>query len=814
MKNTDVIENINRYKQKSTDKLKDQQIAYIPTIDDKQIECMVSSYILDGQRTIINPAKYLCFRLRYLRFMPISGRTHLQYINKEWPINTLITGAKGNQILHPFALFINGYCVPWDMMSIVIGYDEYYLLINLEYSVKIANNISEVKFAQIMTLPDNITEDITTNTSDKTVMSFNKNGEYDTINVSIAYNINSTKIKVFKLNNLNSVDAVITDVDNDIAIDANNAIVFRNKILATNTKVGITRGLEAEYVNEVRGITIPYLSMAPTPVSNPNPSARFDSNILTITDPNNDGNSTYDIAICVNTASNASVNNISKIKSESVKTDVHAYNMNSPKPYWNTLKTDFYMNMDRKKYYDANVKDAIKAMMSYNSAFFNETFKNRSNLTIEEYTGAKINSMTTNGELVLSRMHDETYDEFMVMLVNGSMYEFYKSIKYNNSSCIIPIQGITDSDIVEIFRFKNVDNNVYHIKINESDGYGEYLPEIINTDMNLFSSETDHNYFDYPANGLQLFPVEYTLDTNADGKIKITLANPFYYGKNLIVAYKNRFKWFSYDLKETTDEFVVNLGDKFLYCNDYQKYMVFYNGRKLGSDHYRLTLPVRDTTPFYDFNIYLTLPINAGDRLDIIYVPSLMYDISMTATAPISGDISIAKDILTYGLSTDLYMIWINGKKIPKSHISDVYSTDLKINTDEKSIRTLCITKYIPDIDILTEAYKDNTSKWDSMKDQITDIYNMLGINSTTLTDTEPNIYANAFNIRSIMYELVREQFMMNPRVDITEPFIYDYQDVDKTLISSYDKNGNAILDGVADSEKTDNINSVERIWN
>ena len=662
MKNSDVIENINKYKHKSTDKLKDQQVAYIPTIDDKQIECMVSSYILDGQRTIINPAKYLCFRLRYLRFMPISGRTHLQYINKEWPINTLITGAKGNQILHPFALFINGYCVPWDMMSIVIGYDEYYLLINLKYSAEIANNISEVKFAQIMTLPDNVTEDITTNTSDKTVMSFNKNGEYDTINVSIAYNINSTKIKVFKLNNLNSVDAVITDVDNDIAIDANNAIVFRNKILATNTKVGITRGLEAEYVNEVRGITIPYLSMAPTPVSNPNPSARFDSNILTITDPNNDGNSTYDIAICVNTASNASANNISKIKSESVKTDVHAYNMNSPKPYWNTLKTDFYMNMDRKKYYDANVKDAIKAMMSYNSAFFNETFKNRSNLTIEEYTGAKINSMTTNGELVLSRMHDETYDEFMVMLVNGSMYEFYKSIKYNNSSCIIPIQGITDSDIVEIFRFKNVDNNVYHIKINESDGYGEYLPEIINTDMNLFSSETDHNYFDYPANGLQLFPVEYTLDTNADGKIKITLANPFYYGKNLIVAYKNRFKWFSYDLKETTDEFVVNLGDKFLYCNDYQKYMVFYNGRKLGSDHYRLTLPVRDTTPFYDFNIYLTLPINAGDRLDIIYVPSLMYDISMTATAPISGDISIAKDILTYGLSTDLYMIWINGK--------------------------------------------------------------------------------------------------------------------------------------------------------
>lgn len=811
MKNTDVIENINKYKQKSTDKLKDQQTAYIPTIDDKQIECMVSSYILDGQRTIINPTKYLCFRLRYLKFAAISGRTHLQYINKEWPIKTLITGSKGIKILHPFALFVNGYCVPWSMISIIIGYDEYYLLVNLDSNANIANNIADVKFAQIMSLPDSISEDVSNSISEKTIMSFDKNGEYNNTDISIAYNINSEKIKVFRFNNLKSADAINTGIDNNIALDTSNIITFKNKILATNAKIGIIRGIEAEYTNEVRGITIPYLSMRPTPISDANPTSRFDSNILTITDSDNDAN--YDISICVNVASNTSANNISKIKSESVKSDAHAFNINNPKSYWNTLKTDFYMNMDRKKYYDTNVKEAIKSMMSYNSAFFNETFKNRSNLNIEEYTGAEINAMTTNGEIVLSRMHDETYDEFMVMLVNGSMYEFYKSIKYTNSSCIIPIQDINDSDIVEIFRFKNVDNNVYHIRINEDDGYMEYLPEIINTDMNLFSSETDHNYFDYPSDGLQLFPVDYTLDTNSDGKIKIILNNPFYYGKDLIVAYKNRFKWFSYNLTETTDEFAVNLGDKFLYCNDYQKYMIFYNGRKLGSDHYRLTLPVRDTTPFYDFNIYLTLPINAGDRLDIIYVPSLMYDISMSATAPISGDISIAKDILTYGLSTDLYMIWINGKKIPRSHISDIYSTDLKINTDEKSIQTLCITKYIPDIDILSEAYKNNTSKWDSMKEQITDIYNMLGVNDVTLTDTEPNIYANAFNIRSIMYELVREQFMMNPRVDITAPFIYDYQDVDKSLINEYDTKGNAILDGVADSNKTDNINSVERIW-
>ena len=89
--NENIIKNINAYKAKSTDKLRDQQIAYIPTIEEDQIECSTSSYILDGQRRIFDQSRYLCIKLRYLKFMPITGRVHLQHINKIWGIEYLVS---------------------------------------------------------------------------------------------------------------------------------------------------------------------------------------------------------------------------------------------------------------------------------------------------------------------------------------------------------------------------------------------------------------------------------------------------------------------------------------------------------------------------------------------------------------------------------------------------------------------------------------------------------------------------------------------------------------------------------------------------
>ena len=251
-----------------------------------------------------------------------------------------------------------------------------------------------------------------------------------------------------------------------------------------------------------------------------------------------------------------------------------------------------------------------------------------------------------------------------------------------------------------------------------------------------------------------------------------------------------------------------------MYCNQYSKYLVFYNGRRLGSDHYRLTLPVRTTTPFYKFDIYLSLPCREGDRLDVIYVPSMFKDICMIPSIPVSGDIVVDKSELGYNLSTDLYMVWVNGKKIPKEQVVDIDSTHMRIISDVQTTETVCITQYIPDIDVLIQPFRENEALWDQVTAKLTkeDIEKLLSINGIDINNVEESIYANAVNIRSIMFELIREQYIMNPRVDITGPFIYDYQDVDTTAIESRDEDGCAILP-VNDSNRHDNLDNVERPW-
>ena len=423
-------------------------------------------------------------------------------------------------------------------------------------------------------------------------------------------------------------------------------------------------------------------------------------------------------------------------------------------------------------------------------------------------------NLNEDGVLIIPRQHSSMIDEFILMLVNGILYKYYRLIKYRANQCIIPIQEIAYTDTVEFLRFQNVNNGVTNIIINEDDGFLNYSPDIINNNMILFSTETDIDIFQFPLSGLQHFPVDYTLEIDDNGKIKINLTNSFYYGKPLNVAYRNRFQHFWFNLVETTDKYTVNLSDKFMYCNDYAKYLVFYNGRRLGSDHFRLTLPVRPTTPFSTFEIYLSLPVKTGDRLDIVYVPSLMHDTIMMPEVPVSGDIIVDKNVINYGLSTDLYMLWVNGKKIPASHIVDIDSTHIRIISDEASTETLCITKYIPDIDVLTSVFNENEALWDTITAQLSDseIYSLLGINGVNLTNTETNVYDGAVDIKAIMYELIREQFVMNPRVDITGPFIYDYQDVDQTAIDGYDSGNNAILP-VMDANRQDNLDNVTRPW-
>lgn len=810
-----VIENINLHKLKSADSLKDQQIAYIPRLNKNQIECMVQSYLIDGKRTIIDQARQVCFKLKYLNFKSMPPRKSITFKNGIWDMRELID----SNVILPFMLFINGLFVTWDRIRIAIGQENYFLVVRCDSMY--LDNKEDIKFAQIITLPSHTSLIIDYSRyymDENTLFAFNERGDFDVSGIFKIINTTGAHHMMFKYwSSLNGVNAVPIFYDTSIKLTDENVVLFIDGRLATGDKEKIKKAHDGEYKNQETGAITPCLDFETSDEElEPNPKIRFDSTLLTIGDGTNESGKMYSFGVFVNHKYTSTADNISRVSLEGLAPLIHEQNAGENNPeYLQDLQKPFEMAMDRTKAYDENVANAIKTMLSYNPWLFNSVYKDKSNLIIEEYDGFwALSNMNEDGVIQIPRQHSSTVDEYILMMVNGTIYQYYYMCKYVANKYIIPIQGINPEDTIELLRFRNVNNGVTNLTVNKEDGFRPYSSEIINEEMVLFSTETDLEHFDFPADGLQHFPVEYSLETNSDGEIQITLTNEFYYGKPLKVAYKNRFQHFWFNLTETTDKFTVNLGDKFMYCNDYSKYLVFYNGKRLGSDHFRLTLPVRPTTPFYKFDIYLTMPIKNGDRLDVVYVPSLMQDVIMTPEVPTSGDIVVDRSAINHGLTTDLYMVWINGKKIPASRISDIDSTHMRIITDEQSTETVCITKYIPDIDAITNIFKDNEALWDKIMKQLTneEIYKLLGIYGDTLTNTEESVYADAVNIRAIMFELIREQFMMNPRVDITGPFIYDYQDVDQTAIEGYDSGDNAILP-VADANRSDNLDDVERPW-
>lgn len=874
--NSEVVKAMTNLKSKNYFHLRNQQITYIPTIEDDQIDYMCQDYLIDGQRHIVKEAfrrdpqdensRYafeVCFKLRYLKHRFMDPRKANRYTTGIWKMRDLVE----NEVICPFALFINGRFIPWECMSIAIGKENYYLLANNgEWGEEFDDVLKNVKFAQIVSLPSHFKYDVGPRDVflDNFALSFNIDGYYNGTYADKVLGNNESYYRFYTDPETNHISFKRYDKDSGLTYTADkiefddidmrrlqiagdNVLLFSDGLFAGGHRKNIVKAYDSEHRDEATKKVTPCLEFVTD--NNINPIDHFvistDSNMVTVdymenkvytgvtteveytvfinyhNTPNVNNDALPELGYYEETLRNGEKNYHDMLSSD-FGNDPYSGGSSCSMLIW---KTDVPGDNPRLVGYDENLKDFLIGILRYNTSLLNDAIASTSNLKIEQHTGAWLKSITgKDGIAVIPRRHNIMCDEHILILVNGELYKLYYTCTEHANKYSIPVQDIEDDDVIEFLRFQNVNNLTGSLVLNKDDEYINYSTDVINDEMILFSTETDKDYFDFPEDGLQHFPVDYRILKDEKGYTKVELEDEFYYGKKLTVAYKNRYRHFTYILKGTTSQYTVNLGNKFMYCNDYSKFLVFYNGRRLGSDQYRLTLPVRPTTPFSKFDIYLTLPIVDGDRLDIIYVPSLMKDIFMEYTLDDSGNIIIDKDLLNYDLSKDLFMVWINGCKIPKSNIRDINTTQIAVTHNFKSVNTVCVTKYIPDIEEITEAMdivfdSGNTgSLWDNITESYlnsedeANLHKLLGITVDEFDKSEESIYANAVPIRSIMYELIREQYVMNPRVDTTNAFIYDYQDVDTTAIDGRDSEENAILP-VVDGNMEDNLDGVDRIW-
>ena len=168
-----------------------------------------------------------------------------------------------------------------------------------------------------------------------------------------------------------------------------------------------------------------------------------------------------------------------------------------------------------------------------------------------------------------------------------------------------------------------------------------------------------------------------------------------------------------------------------------------------------------------------------------------------------SGYIYLNKDKLPAPFCKELYMVFVNGKKVPNDNIYNISSDCVRITTDIQSTYDVSVMLYRDTITELVGLMNTYSSSIDSLKSSIDEAeLNNLNNTFSTITDVEEQFVIDAQKI-SIINEIVRD-FWMKPEINKGTPFLYDY-DTDAFIYK--DSGGNWIIPAM---DATQFINIIE----
>lgn len=139
-----------------------------------------------------------------------------------------------------------------------------------------------------------------------------------------------------------------------------------------------------------------------------------------------------------------------------------------------------------------------------------------------------------------------------------------------------------------------------------------------------------------------------------------------------------------------------------------------------------------------------------------------------------SGYIYLNKDKLPVPFCKELYMVFVNGKKVPNDQIYNISSDCVRITTDIQSTYDVSVMMYRDIITDLVGLMNTNTASIDELVNSIDQAeLDRLNGTFTTITDVEDKFVIDAQKI-SIINEIVRD-FWMRPGINQGVPFLYDY---------------------------------------
>lgn len=748
----------------TTHMIEDMQEAHVPVSYDLKAQKMFSYYFYSVEIPIrtLNTQVYLCHNLPYMRKQDSDS------IFIDSMANLVDKGT-----IKPFIMFIDGKAIKWSNMTIVHNWEyDYVVISNIDHDTSYKYKVESILLPCLIRYG----EDNNILPTDCERFLFDKNGRYtsEVDNEGMRIEIIDPNIYGNTYNwGLNTKYIKVESEYNQISSDKNILIFENNKFSSSNTDYIMDHGdnIYTYAKNNFAVIkTFYYIK------------ANDSKNILNKL-PNYD-QVEEDTVSNVNSMANTYLDDFRNNKFDYSYNKKYSYNENVSRAieyimgYDMSLLNKYYIDQANVRCYCYDGKDILKRTngsylemprdRKYGLDDYVVVFKN-GNL-YERYREIEYRANMFRIPVVGSVSDTDTLEVIHYKNIDNKYYPTrltHMSIEEQKL-----LEDIAAIDYGRIDFARLYENDWYYSKM-DNEGhpaydYKDYLVKHLrHGNLTIWgNNESGSKIYDdvIPDDNYIQYPIEFEYKNNKDqyGNYKdteIIIEDRYYKYKILNFTSKRQFHTMYYNVVEDNrSEF--DLDQTFRFCRNRKQYMIFVNGKKINYDEWDLLIPRMDPYTEYtiraltDFNgnvvlindkplkIYNTYselkyinthkmaiktmtPLKKGDIIDIIYVPDPYDEIILRNYIPNeNGVVELNREILQYPFSKDLFLVFMNGKKVPNDQIDDINMNKIRLKSitddDKASMDNITICKYIIPDNILKELYSYGDD-WSDSIDKLSD---------------------------------------------------------------------------------------------
>lgn len=497
-------------------------------------------------------------------------------------------------------------------------------------------------------------------------------------------------------------------------------------------------------------------------------------------------------------------NNVSQIPNHDFLR--HTYLNEDPHPEWmETLHRMFDFDLNPDKTFDENMVDFYAYLKSYNYRVLIDKIRSNRVVIYGDYVGHMDKSTRSRRLLMFPKEWDSSTIGYM-LFVNGLLSNDYV-LEETTYGVYVDFSKYSDNSYYEMIIMNNKASNMTYTITNPEQTL--YFPVKDNDCIyEYYCSENSNQIFDILDQMKDHVRYKIPKEDYKEDETGVTILNDFYLQNKTIYRVPTDRVVQAHIIVDSDEFFEWHLDpEKFKFCDDKNRYLVFVNGLRLSSALYRIIVP-DPLTPFDDQAIYFNIWLNRGDSVYVYY--TCLDTIDEVHIDRTSGSDLNKSGIDTLGyivgpvdypvpLSKYLQFYFINGIKVPEEYLMDISYNTIRLTVNMKTIENLTIVGIDSELIEFFEQLKLPKSYLDEVfQSNDKNTINIMTNTYTSITDSQVSRKKD-IDDHAMINEIVRHYY---GHVNKGVPFRYVYDD---NVYAEVDKDGNIIID-IMDATRVVNL--------